>query len=145
MKVLVAYESRSGRTARAANAYAHAATGLRHEALAKPLQEVSDDDLAGADLLLVGSWVDGFIVAGVGPARAASRRIAEFPWLAYKPCGVFCTYAVSPRRTLDKLAALVSERGGWVIAAHAAQRFSPEAGAGDFVRAALDVAQTRIA
>lgn len=83
---------------------------------------------ASADLLALGTWVEGFILVGVGPARAARGRITALPSLGGKPCGIFCTYAVHPRKTLPTLQGLVEQKGGRVVATLSARGARPETG-----------------
>ena len=51
MKVLVAYESRTGKTKEAAAAIADAAKGSGHDVASKPLGDVTAGDVAGADAI----------------------------------------------------------------------------------------------
>ena len=93
--------------------------------------------MSQADALFVGSWVDGFILFGVGPARAAERWLAALPPLDGVKAGVFCTYAFNPRGTLDILTSRLEARGAQVVARHAFNRRAPEAGAERFAREVL--------
>ena len=103
MKVLVAYESRSGRTRRAAEAVAAAVRARGSDATLKALAETTAEDIEQADAVAVGSWVEGFIVVKVGPAKAALEAIGRLPAMGGKPAAVFCTYAANPRATLATL------------------------------------------
>jgi flavodoxin len=137
MKVLVAYESQGGITMRTANALAESARGGGHDATARPLREVGGADLVGVDLLIVGTWVEGFVVARVGPAKAARRWVAGLPELAGVPTAVFCTYAFHPKGTLGQLSTMLEARGARVVAEKAFHHRRPEVGAEAFVRAAV--------
>lgn len=66
--------------------------------------------------------MEGFILFGVKPARAATRWLDQAPPLAGKPVGVFVTYAVHPRGSLGVLRRGVEARGGKVVAEHASRR-----------------------
>jgi len=124
-RALVCYESRGGRTAAVARQVGELlhAGGLRVQVL--PLARVGVDELATADIVVVGTWVEGLVVAKVGPASAAQRWLAEAPRLAGTPVGLFCTYAVDPRRTLELMAQGVGRRGGEVVATAAFGRKEP--------------------
>lgn len=137
MKVLVAYESRGGRTRRAAEAVAEAARAQGHEVTVKPVSEARGQDVEAADFLFAGCWVEGFILFGVGPAKPMRRWIEGLPRLAGKRAAVFCTYAFNPRRTLAKLREDLEAKGAEVVEALAAPGRDPEAGTAEFVRAAL--------
>jgi flavodoxin len=137
VKVLVAYESRGGRTRRAATAIADACRADGHDVALLPLGQVGRGEVDRCDVAALGSWVEGFILFGVKPARAATRWLDQAPPLAGKPVGVFVTYAVNPWRSLGVLRHGVEARGGKVVAEHSSRHQDPEAGAADFARRLL--------
>jgi len=139
MKALILYHSRAGHTRRAAEAVAGAVRAARHSAVVKSVIEVGPADIAQADVLFVGVWVQGYILLGVKPAGAALWAPA-LPPLAGKPIGVFCTYLFSPQGSLRQLSALLEARGGRVVAQRAFRRTNPGAGAEQFARQALQAA-----
>ena len=116
MKVLVAYESRSGRTRRAAEAVAAAVRACGSDATLKALAETTAEDIEHADAVAIGSWVEGFIVVKVGPAKAALEAIGRLPAMGGKPAAMFCTYGVNPRGTLAILRRSLEEKGANVVA-----------------------------
>lgn len=131
MNVLVVYESRSGHTRRAAEAIADAARSSGATVVVKPIETLAAADVATADAVAVGTWVEGLIIFGVKPAGA---RKWSLPSLAGKRAAVFCTYAFNPRRALDMLAGVVTAAGADVVARHAFHHRDPTAGAADFAR-----------
>ena len=137
MKVLVAYESRGGRTRRAATAIADACRADGHDVALLPLAQVGQSEVGKCDVAALGSWVEGFILFGVKPARAATRWLDHAPSLAGKQVGVFVTYAVNPRGSLGVLRRGVEARAGKVVAEHSSRRQDPEAGAAGFARRLL--------
>jgi flavodoxin len=140
VKVLVAYQSRGGRTRRAATAIADACRADGHDVTLLPLAEVGRDEVEQCDVAAIGSWVEGFILFAVKPARDATRWLDQAPSLAGKPVGVFVTYAVNPRGSLRLLRRDVEARGGKVVAEHNSRRQDPEAGAADFAHRLLAAA-----
>lgn len=134
MNVLVAYESRGGHTKRAAEAIGEALRTEGHDAQIRPLSEIGPPEVEGAEALFVGSWVEGFILFGVGPAKAARRWLERLPSLGGTPAGVFCTYAIRPVGSLAELRRGLEGRGAKVVAERAFHRRRPEAGAGVLVR-----------
>lgn len=138
MKLLVVYESRGGITKRAAEAVAKAIRTEGHEAILRPVGEAGPQDLEGADALFVGSWVEGFILFGVRPARAARAWLTGLARLPGTPAGVFCTYAFHPRGTLAELRRGLEAHGANVLAEHAFHRRRPEMEADAFVHALLE-------
>lgn len=113
-------ESLTGNTARAGELIAE---GLRERGADTVACGITRIDLAAlslADLVVVGSWTDGVFLFGQRPGRA--RRLKEMPTIIGKRAAVFCTYAIDPGKTLDKLEASVSGRGGDVIGGMAIRR-----------------------
>ena len=140
MKVLVAYESRGGHTRLAGSAIADACRADGHDVTLLPLAQVGRAEVEQCDLAAIGSWVEGFILFGVKPARAASRWLDEAPSFAGKPVGLFVTYAVNPRGSLRLLRRGVEARGGKVVGEHSSRHGHPEASAADFARRLLAAA-----
>ncbi len=134
MTVLVTYESRSGRTRRAAEAVAEAVRTGGSDAVLKALSETTAEDVEHADALAVGSWVEGFIVVKVGPAKAALEAIGRLPAMGGKPAAVFCTYGLNPRGTLAILRRSLEEKGANVVAENASPRSHPDRGAADLAK-----------
>jgi hypothetical protein len=80
-----------------------------------PLERVGPTELADCDLLVVGTWVEGFVVAGVGPAKATRRWLTSLPRLPGKEVAIFCTYGISPRATLTSMRRSLEARGATVV------------------------------
>lgn len=131
MNVLVVYESRRGHTRRAAEAIADAVRSDGATVVVKSIDAFAADDVATADAMVVGTWVEGLIIFGVKPAGA---RRWSLPSLAGKRAAVFCTYAFNPRRAVDTLADVVAGAGANVVARHAFHHRDPTSGAADFAR-----------
>ena len=129
MEVLVAYESRGGRTRRAAEAVADAVRARGSDATLKALSETTAQDIEHADAVAIGSWVQGFIVVKVGPAKAALDALDRLPAMGGKPAAVFCTYAANPRATLATLRRSLEAKGAKVVAENASHRSHPDRGA----------------
>ncbi len=125
------YESMTGNTKRAAEMLGGAARAAGAEVSVRPVAEPDLHELARADALLIGTWTDGMILFGMRPGGA--RRLRAMPLIHGKPVGIFCTYAVNPGRTLDKLESIVRGRGGDVVARQALHRGNVEAGIDELV------------
>jgi glutamate synthase (NADPH/NADH) small chain len=115
-RVLVCYASAGGKTAGAAQQIAdgYSAQGLVARLL--PISKVGAAELAGADTVVVGTWVEGFVVADVGPAKAMRKWLAELPRIGGKTVGIFCTYAVAPKGTLVEMRRSLEDKGAVVVA-----------------------------
>jgi NADPH-dependent glutamate synthase beta subunit-like oxidoreductase len=81
-----------------------------------PLAQVSLADLTETDLLIVGTWVEGLVVARVGAARAARAWLAGLPRLPGLRAATFCTFAISPGGTLAEMRRALEGRGAVVMA-----------------------------
>ncbi len=131
MKAVIIYNSLTGTTEKAAHRIASEMRALRIEATPVAIGDVHEDDLTDADLVIVGTWTDGIIVVGQKPAGA--RKIRALPLLAGKRAVVYCTYAVDPGQTLEKLVDLVSGLGAEVIGGFALARHQLNQDVAEFV------------
>jgi hypothetical protein len=137
VNAVVISESLTGNTRRAADLIAAelGARGVR--AVACPITAIDYQALSAADVVIVGTWTDGIVFFGQRPGRA--HRLRAMPAMTGKQAVVFCTYAVDPGKTLDKLSDIVRSRGGDVIGGMAIRRTNLAGGAADLVQRLLDV------
>ena len=87
------------------------------------LSKVREPDLTAiqaADLILVGTWVHGAFVFGQAPW--AVNSISNLPALSGKKAAAFCTFALSPGKSLDRLTQAVGDTGAYVIGGLAMNR-----------------------
>jgi flavodoxin len=121
MKAAVLVESLTGNTWRAAELVAD---DLRQERWTiTGLDRLRRPDLAAiqaADIVLVGTWVHGFFV--VGQAPWALSTISNLPAMRGKQAAVFCTFALNPGNSLDKLTGAVQATGADVVGGLALSR-----------------------
>ncbi len=111
----MAYESRGGRTALAARLVADGLRSTGAVVGSVPLAQVGIAELAATDLLVVGTWVEGFLVAGVRPASATRAWLAGLPRLDGLRTAAFCTFAVAPRGALATMSQALEDRGAVVL------------------------------
>jgi hypothetical protein len=135
MRAVVIYESLTGNTARAARLVGEAVAGERVEVAIYPITSIGLKDLAAADIVFVGTWVDGLVLFGHRPGRAG--RIRSMPVIDGKRVAAFMTYAIHAGRALDRFADVLEERGATVVARILLRRDRLEAGVEGFVRDAL--------
>lgn len=140
MKTLVLYQSRHGHTRAAAEAIAQAVRDLQHEAIVQSVTQVRAADIASADVLFLGTWVQGFVLFGVRPA-GADLWVPALPSLEGKPVGIFCTYLFHPRSSLQTLGSLLEARGASVVGGRAFHRSRIRGGAAAFAQTVLQAAQ----
>jgi len=121
MKILVLFNSRGGNTHYVAETIAQASREHNHDVKIKSIVEVQSNDIEQADMLFIGTWVQGFILFGVKPADA-TLWVPSLPFLAGKPIAIFCTYAFNPRDSLKKLGTLLETQGAQIISQQAFHR-----------------------
>lgn len=121
MRAALLVESLTGNTWKAAELIA---TGLTQEGWSiTGLSKVRQPDhgsIQEADVVLVGTWVHGLFVVGQTPW--AKSNISNLPAMRGKRAAVFCTFALNPGRSLDKLTGAVQSTGANVIGGLALHR-----------------------
>jgi flavodoxin len=115
MRILILYESRRGFTLTVARAIRDELRRRGLTASTAAIRTVDVGTLSAADALVVGTWVSGKIVAGVGPAKEAVAAIRALPDLGGRAVATFCTCDVAPRNTLQVLEDLLAARGATVV------------------------------
>jgi Flavodoxin domain len=131
VEAVVIYESLTGNTAKAGRAIAAELTASGLPTRAFPITKIDYQALADADLVVVGSWVDGLILVGQRPGRIG--RINAMPALAGKQAIVYLTYAIDAGRSLEKLSAAVEARGAEVLGGQTIRRDKLAQGVDDLV------------
>ena len=89
-----------------------------------------------ADLVLVGTWVHGAFVFGQAPW--AVNNIANLPAMRGKKAAGFCTFALNPGRSLDKLTMALGDTGAYVIGGLAMSRSKLDQHSEEFAARLLD-------
>ncbi len=140
MQAIVIFESLTGNTAKAGRAIADQLTEAGIPTVASPINQIDLQALSAADLVIVGSWVDGIFIAGQKPGREG--RLKKMPVIDGKQAAVYCTYALKDGKTLQKLSAIVEERGGDVIGGYAIRRDRLERDTNSFVDRLLGALST---
>jgi hypothetical protein len=134
---VVIYESLTGHTAKAGHAIAEGLTAAGMPTQAYPIKQIDFQALSEADLVIVGSWVDGLVVVGQKPGRLG--RIKGMPALAGKRAVVYLTYAIDPGKALQKMSDAVAARGAEVLGGQIIRRDKLDEGVADFVDRVLQV------
>jgi hypothetical protein len=135
MSAVVIYESLTGNTARAARLIADEVAANGVDVAVYPITDIGLKDLAEADIVFVGTWVDGLILFGHRPGRAG--RIKSMPVIDGKRVAAFMTYAVHAGRALDRFARVLDERGAIVVDRVLLRRDHLDRGVADFVSSSL--------
>ena len=138
MHAIVIYESLTGNTRRASEVIAEELAAAGVTVTVSPITAIDYAALSAADLVFLGSWVDGLLFVGQKPGRAG-RMAKLLPAMRGKRCVVFCTYAIDSGKTLEKLTALAESAGAEVLGGLTIHRRHIEEGARDLVRRTLEV------
>lgn len=113
MKAVVIFESRTGNTQRAAEMIGGELRSAGYEVSVRPVHGLKLTEIAEADLLLVGTWVDGLVLFGHRPGGTA--KLMTLPSLHHKPVAAFATYKWYPGNCIDQIADLLAFKGAEVI------------------------------
>jgi hypothetical protein len=135
---VVIYESLTGNTKRAAELIGRELAARGIESTICPITTIDLQALSAADLVVVGSWTDGMFFFGQRPGRGG-RIKDKLPAMAAKRAVTFVTFALEPRRALDKLSDIVRATGADVIGGMAIRRDDLEGGTRDLVDRLLAV------
>jgi flavodoxin len=137
LDAVIIYESLTGTTRRAAHLIADGLYELQIGARVVPTSGADAELVGGADLVVIGTWVDGALVIGQRPGKA--KRLKALPDLSGKRCLVYCTYAIHPGHTLAKLTDIVEGRGAEVLGGMTLRRDHLDEDAAEFVARAAGV------
>ena len=132
MKAAILVESLTGNTWKAAESVADllqqerwSITGL------SKVKQPDHQSIKDAEIVLVGTWVHGAFIFGQAPW--AANRIANLPAMRGKKAAAFCTFALDPGRSLDRLTSSLGETGAYVIGGLAISRSKLDQHSEEFV------------
>ena len=121
MKAAILFESLTGNTRKAAELIA---TNLQQEGWGItgvcPVRRPEMAAIQDADIVIIGTWVHGLFVVGQQPWGLGA--IGHLPAIKGKLAATYCTFALNPGKTLDRLDATVSYLGANVIGGLALNR-----------------------
>ena len=113
MKAVVIFESRTGNTQRAAEMIGGELRQAGYDVAVRPVHGLKLTEIAEADLLAVGTWVDGLVLFGHRPGGTA--KLMTLPSLHHKPVAAFATYKWYPGNCIDQIADLLAYKGAEVV------------------------------
>lgn len=137
MKVVVLHQSRTGNTKKAAELIGGAVQSSGASVSVRSVSNIDYKELADADLIFVGTWVDGLIMFGHRPGD--SGKIKKVPKLWDKKVVAFMTHALNPGNAAEKMASLLEEHGANVLASRSLNRHHLELEAPAFTNEALSL------
>jgi flavodoxin len=137
VKAAILVESLSGNTWKAAENVAELLQQERWTITGLSMVKQPDyQSIQEADLVLVGTWVHGAFLFGQAPWAANS--IANLPAMRGKKAAAFCTFALDPGRSLDKLTNVLGDTGAYVIGGLAMSRSKLDQHSEEFAARLLD-------
>lgn len=114
MNIAIVYETSTGTTAKAAEAMGRQFTAQGHECTVLSVSKANPAEVAKADLICLGGWVQGLFVIGQHPSGGILKFIDRLGNLAGKQVVVFCTYKIAAGSTLRQLAQALERKGAAV-------------------------------
>lgn len=143
MKAAILFQSLTGNTRKAGELIA---ANLQQEGwgitTVTPMKELEMAHIQAADVVIVGTWVHGLFVVGQAPWGLGA--IAHLPVMRGKQAAVFCTYALNPGRSVNKLNDTVLRLGADSLGGVALHRAKLEQHCEEFVGRILDNAAVRV-
>ncbi|MAD80685.1 MAG: flavodoxin domain-containing protein [Pirellulaceae bacterium] len=115
MKVAIVYDSRTGTTAKAAEAMGKALEEHGHHCQVQSVAEADPAEASEADLICVGSWTQGLFIVLQHPTKESMSFINRLGDLAGKKAVVFCTYKLATGKLLSRMANGLESRGANVV------------------------------
>lgn len=115
MKIAIVYDSKTGRTARAARAMADILEDQGHQCQVQLVSQTNPDSVSEADLICIGTWVKGLFIIRQHPTEQTMRFIERLEDLSGKDVLLFCTYKLAVGSTLRQMAQAVNANGANVV------------------------------
>ena len=115
MNIAIVYDSSTGTTKKAAGAMGKALEELGHQCQVQPVYQADAAEVAEADLICVGSWVQGLFIIMQHPTEGSMRFIERLGDLTGKKVVVFCTYKLAAGSTLSRMASALEGKGAEVV------------------------------
>lgn len=116
MNVEIVYDSRTGTTAEAANKMGAELESQGHQVRVQYIGQADPAEITQADLICVGSWVQGLFIIAQHPTQSMMQFIDKLGDLSGKQVIVFCTYKLAAGSTMKQMATALEAKGATVIA-----------------------------
>ena len=135
MNIVVIHQSRSGNTKKAAELIGGAIASLGNRVSVRSTENLDFKELANADLIFVGTWVDGLILFGHRPGDIG--KLDLIPPLWGKNVVAFMTHAVNPGKAASKFSSYFESKGAKVISSRSINKRELDSKIRPFVKEAL--------
>ena len=121
MKAAILVESLTGNTWRAGEMMAeHLQQACWGITTLSPVKQPDYSGVQAAELVLVGTWVHGLFVVGQAPWGLGT--LEKLPAMKGKKAAAFCTYALNPGKSLQKMTGVLDRLGAEVLGGVALHR-----------------------
>jgi len=115
MNIAILYDSRTGKTAKAARAMAKIMEEHGHQCRVQSVTQANPAEVSAADLICIGSWVRGLFIILQHPNEGSLEFISQLENIANKKVVVFCTYLLAAGSTLSQMANALEAKGANVV------------------------------
>ena len=113
MKIAVMYQSLRGGTKRAAHAIAKSFQDKGATVGIYPVTDIDAQFVLTADLLVIGTWTDGFFGLGAKPAQIG--KLNTLPNISHRKTALFVTYEIEPKKSLQQFERWALDRGADLV------------------------------
>ena len=135
MNIVVIHQSRSGNTKKAAELIGGAIASSENKVTVRSTENLDFKELADADLIFVGTWVDGLILFGHRPGDIGKLNL--IPPLWGKNVIAFMTHAVNPGKAASKFSSFLEAKGAKVISSRSINKRELDSEIRPFVKEAM--------
>ena len=135
MNIVVIHQSRSGNTKKAAELIGGAIASSENKVTVRSTENLDFKELADADLIFVGTWVDGLILYGHRPGDIGKLNL--IPPLWGKNVVAFMTHAVNPGKAASKFSSFLEAKGAKVISSRSINKRELDSEIRPFVKEAM--------
>ena len=135
MNIVVIHQSRSGNTKKAAELIGAAIASSENKVTVRSTENLDFKELADADLIFVGTWVDGLILFGHRPGDIGKLNL--IPPLWGKNVVAFMTHAVNPGKAASKFSSFLEAKGAKVISSRSINKRELDSEIRPFVKEAM--------
>ena len=115
MNVAIVYDSRTGTTLKAAEAMAKMIEENGHHCSVKLVTQADPAEVSEADLICVGTWVEGLFIIFQHPTAATMDFVDRLDNLTGKKVVVFCTHKLAAGSTMRRMAKALEKKGASVV------------------------------
>ena len=135
MNIVVIHQSRSGNTKKAAELIGGAIASSENKVTVRSTENLDFKELADADLIFVGTWVDGLILFGHRPGDIGKLNL--IPPLWGKNVVAIMTHAVNPGKAASKFSSFLEAKGAKVISSRSINKRELDSEIRPFVKEAM--------